>query len=146
MELWEIRPDVVLRATGRDAAETRKGGDAPAQSALHAKTFAFDRATLFVGSLNLSPRSASINTEMGLVLEVPSLTGPAVNALEKSLGPDAYRLEFVPGPGPCKECGSIVWISQENGREVRYTWEPHASLCRRLQVCILSLLPIESQL
>ena len=83
---------------------------------------------------------------MGLVVEVPKLTGPAVDALEKSLAQDAYRLEFVPGPGPCKECGSIVWVSQEDGREVRYTREPHASLCRRLQVSIFSLIPIESQL
>jgi putative cardiolipin synthase len=146
VELWEIKPDVRLQATGRDASATHKDGDSPAQSALHAKTFAFDRDTLFVGSLNLTPRSSSINTEMGLVIEVPKLTAPAVDALERSLVRDAYRLEFVPGPGPCKECGSIVWVSQENGREVRYTHEPHASLCRRLQVCILSLLPIESQL
>jgi len=146
VELWEIKPDVLLRAAGRGAKDTRKDGGPPAQSALHAKIFTFDRNTLFVGSLNLSPRSASINTEMGLVLEVPQLTGPAVNAFEASLAQNAYRLEFVPGPGPCKECGSIVWVSQEDGREVRYTREPHASLCRRLQVAIFSLLPIESQL
>jgi putative cardiolipin synthase len=146
VEMWEIKPDVAMRATAGGAAGAGRSSGKPAQSALHAKTFAFDRSTLFVGSLNLTPRSASLNTEMGLVVEVPTLTGPAVDALEKSLQKDAYHLEFVPGPGPCKECGSIVWVSHENGREVRYTREPHASFCRRLQVFILSLLPIESQL
>jgi putative cardiolipin synthase len=146
VEMWEIKPDVAMRATAGGAAAAEKRGGTPAQSALHAKTFAFDRNTLFVGSLNLTPRSESLNTEMGLVVEVPKLTGPAVDRLEKSLVQNAYHLEFVPGPGPCKECGSIVWVSQENGREVRYTREPHASICRRLQVSILSLFPIESQL
>jgi putative cardiolipin synthase len=145
VEMWEIKPDVVIRATA-GAADAGKSSGKPAQSALHAKTFAFDRSTLFVGSFNLTPRSASLNTEMGLVIEIPQLTGPAVDRLETSLAQNAYRLEFVPGPGPCKECGSIVWVSQENGRAVRYTREPHASLCRRLQVFILSLFPIESQL
>jgi putative cardiolipin synthase len=106
----------------------------------------FDRSTLFVGSLNLDPRSVSLNTEMGVLVEIPNLTGPAVNALENSLAQNAYRLEFVPGPGPCKECGHIVWVSREEGREVRYTREPHASFWRRLQVNVFSLLPLESQL
>jgi putative cardiolipin synthase len=144
VELWEIKPDVRMRATARDAAPREESK--PAQSALHAKTFSFDRSTLFVGSLNLTPRSSSLNTEMGLLVEIPQLTLPALNALEKSLEQNAYRLEFVPGPGPCKECGSIVWVSQEDGREVRYQREPHASFGRRLQVNIFSLLPLESQL
>jgi putative cardiolipin synthase len=146
VELWEIKPDVAMRATASDAAATGKSNGKPAQSALHAKTFAFDRSTLFVGSLNLTPRSESLNTEMGLIVEIPQLTGPAVDSLEKKLAQNAYRLEFVPGPGPCKECGHLVWVSQEDGREMRYTREPRASFCRRLQVCILSLFPIESQL
>jgi putative cardiolipin synthase len=146
VELWEIKPDVQLRATAGDAVTARKKTKKPAESALHAKVFAFDRRTLFVGSLNLTPRSSLLNTEMGLLVETPQLTRPAVESLEKSLVQDAYRLEFVPGPGPCKECGSIVWHSQENGRDVRYTSEPHASFWRRLQVSIFSLLPLESQL
>lgn len=146
VELWEIKPNVEMRATARDTTPQVKDGGKPAQSALHAKTFAFDRSTIFVGSLNLTPRSSTLNTEMGLVIEIPQLTRPAVESLEKSLPQNAYRLEFVPGPGPCKECGSIVWVSQEDGREVRYKREPHASFFRRMQVCILSLLPLESQL
>jgi putative cardiolipin synthase len=146
VELWEIKPDAQLRASARGDKGTRpREGHSPGSS-LHAKSFIFDRQTLFVGSLNLDPRSGTLNTEMGLVMEVPTLAGPVVDTLEASLVQDAYRLEFVPGPGPHMECGNIVWLSQENGREVRYTHEPQASFCRRLRVCLASLLPIESQL
>ena len=101
---------------------------------------------MFIGSLNLDPRSTALNTEMGLIIEIPGLAGPTVDALEAQLPEQAYRLEFVPGPGPCKECGSLVWISRENGREARYTHEPQTSFFRRQMVNLLSLLPIESQL
>ena len=40
-------------------------------SSLHAKTFSVDRSRVFVGSFNLDPRSASLNTEMGFVIESP---------------------------------------------------------------------------
>jgi putative cardiolipin synthase len=144
VEMWEIKPDAQVRATAGD--DDRKRERFSSSSSLHAKAFVYDRQTLFVGSLNLDPRSVSLNTEIGLVVQIPALAAPTVNRLEARLAENAYRLEFVPGPGPCKECGSIVWHSRENGREVVYTREPHASFSRRLLVGLLSLLPIESQL
>ncbi len=146
VEMWEIKPNTQIRATIQEGQVSSKRAGKPSRSALHAKLFIFDHQTLFVGSMNLDPRSAVINTEMGLLIEIPELAGPLADGLEGQLAQQAYRLEFVPGSGPCKECGSIVWISQEDGREVRYTHEPHASLYRRLLVNLLSLLPIESQL
>jgi putative cardiolipin synthase len=146
VEMWEAKPDVRIRGTAQSDKAVRTHQGKPPRSSLHAKSFVFDRQTLFVGSLNLDPHSVTLNTEMGLVIEIPSLAGPTVEALEASLVETAYRLEFVPGPGPCKECGSIVWHSQENGREVRYTSEPRSSFSRRLKVRLLSFLPIESQL
>jgi len=146
VELWEIKPNVQIRASARDDKSARPRDGKPPRSSLHAKSFIFDRQTLFVGSLNLDPRSSVLNTEMGLVMEIPELAGPVQDSFEARLRETAYHLEFMPGPGPCKECGSIIWISQENGREVRYTHEPHASFYRRLLVNFLSLFPIESQL
>jgi putative cardiolipin synthase len=68
------------------------------------------------------------------------------DGLEGQLPLQAYRLEFVPSSGVSKQCGSIVWISRENGKEVRYTHEPETSFFRRMKVNLLSLLPIENQL
>ena len=146
VELWEIKPNARLRAAARDDPAARPRQGKPPRSSLHAKAFIFDRQTLFVGSLNLDPRSAVLNTEMGLVIEIPALAGPVADSLEARLQETAYRLEFVPRSKTSRESGSIVWIGRENGREVRYTHEPHASFYRRLLVNFLSLFPIESQL
>jgi isoamylase len=82
--------------------------------------------------------------ELGVT--IPESAGPLADSLEAQLGQQAYRLKFVPSRGVTKECGSIVWMSEENGRVVCYTHEPKTSFLRRLQVNILSRFPIESQL
>ena len=146
VELWEMKPNVEIRAAERQLAAAPRSKSAASRSALHAKWLSFDQQTLFVGSFNLDPRSAWLNTEMGLIIHIPKMAGTAAAALEEQLPQSAYRLELVPGCGPCKECGHIVWLSQENGREVRYTHEPHATFFQRLIVCVFSFLPIESQL
>ncbi len=142
VELYELKPTIQVRASAQDKSRREHS----AGSGLHAKAFIFDRRVLFVTSFNLDPRSASLNTEMGLLIDMPELAGPFAESLEKTLSADAYRVEFVPGPGPCKECGSLVWITQENGVEARYTNEPESSTGRRMLVNIMSLLPIEDQL
>jgi cardiolipin synthase C len=142
VELYELKPTIQVRA----AAQDKSRRDHSAGSGLHAKAFIFDRTTLFVTSFNLDPRSASLNTEMGLLIEIPELAASFAEALEKNLPETTYRVEFVPGPGPCKECGSLVWIGHENGVGTRYTNEPETTFARRLLVSGLSLLPIEDQL
>ena len=146
VEMWELKPDLEIRGTGAQKESTRKTEGNTPGSGLHAKTFFFDRQSLFVGSLNLDPHSVVLNTEMGLLIEIPQLAGPQAELLEQHLAQNAYRLEFVPGPGPCKECGSIVWHSLEDGNEVLYKHEPHATFSQKVQVFFLSFLPIESQL
>ncbi|MGL5147354.1 MAG: phospholipase D family protein, partial [Plesiomonas shigelloides] len=39
------------------------------RSSLHAKSFLFDKARFFIGSFNFDPRSATLNTEMGGLIE-----------------------------------------------------------------------------
>jgi len=146
VEMWEIKPDVRVRAASQEGRASRKPGGKTSRSALHAKTFFFDHQTFFVGSLNLDPHSMVLNTEMGLVIGIPELAGPTVDSIEAQLPQKAYRLEFIPGPGPCKECGRIRWHSLENGKDVVYKHEPQATFSQRLLVSLLSFLPIESQL
>jgi putative cardiolipin synthase len=146
VEMWEIKPNTQIRATIRTGQVSSKRAAKKSRSSLHAKSFIFDEQTMFVGSFNFDPRSAYLNTEMGLIIEIPNLSGPVAKSLEERLKDGAYRLEFVPSRGNTPECGAVVWISQENGREVRYTHEPETSFFRRMLVNILALLPIESQL
>ena len=42
-------------------------------SSLHTKTFIIDRETVYIGSLNMDPRSFHLNTEMGLLIAAPAL-------------------------------------------------------------------------
>jgi putative cardiolipin synthase len=145
VEMWEMKPDVHIRASAQPQLKLPREEKRP-RSSLHTKAFIFDRQTLFVGSLNLDPRSAWLNTEMGLAIEIPALAGQTADLLEKRLLQNAYRLVFVPGPGKGKTCGHIVWVSQEAGKEVHYTDEPLATFSQRLLVALVQWLPIESQL
>jgi putative cardiolipin synthase len=146
VEMWEMRPDVELRAATERQGKRGSRQQKKSRSSLHMKTLIFDRQILFVGSLNLTPRSATLNTEMGMVIGIPGLAEPVARSFEEELVEKAYRLEFVPGPGPCKECGHIVWHSRENGSEVEYSSEPQATFGKRLAVELFSLFPIESEL
>ena len=47
-----------------------RGGQMPGTT-LHAKVFVVDRERLFVGSFNLDPRSARLNTELGVLIDSP---------------------------------------------------------------------------
>ena len=67
MELYELRPDTDAFRPGWSFLSARW------QAALHAKAMGFDRKAVFIGSLNLDPRSAVINTEAGLYIESPGL-------------------------------------------------------------------------
>ena len=132
VELWEIRDD----PTRRDRERRGLGHSA---SSLHTKAFAVDRRYLFVGSFNFDPRSMNINTEMGIVLDSPSLAAPALDGLFQALPASAYRLRL-------NADGDIEWVAQENNTEVVYRTEPHTSFWRRFSVGFLRLLPIEGQL
>ncbi len=65
IDLFELRP-----APGKppptDAHGTSSG------ESLHAKSMIVDKRTVFVGSMNLDPRSRKLNTEMGVIVDCPS--------------------------------------------------------------------------
>jgi putative cardiolipin synthase len=132
VELWEIRDDPTRR-------DRQRRGLGQSASSLHTKAFAIDRRYLFVGSFNFDPRSVNINTEMGIVVDSPELTAPALGRLFRALPTHAYRLRLDAG-------GDIEWVAQENNSEVVYRTEPHTTFWRRFTVGFLRLLPIEEQL
>lgn len=58
---------------GSATTASKSGQSGSSGSSLHAKTFAVDGTRVFVGSLSFDPRSANLNTELGLVIESPML-------------------------------------------------------------------------
>jgi putative cardiolipin synthase len=143
VEIHELRASAVQKEdrAAKMRSDPAHGVGGSSRAALHAKTLVVDRRTLFVGSMNLDPRSAFINTEIGVILEMPDMARVYAQAIDDELREAAYRLELAPQSG-----GDITWVALEGGREVRYTREPGAGFWRRFAAAFMSLLPIESQL
>ena len=115
--------------------DVRLGSSSSVQ--LHAKTFALDRQRIFVGSFNFDPRSARLNTEMGLVIDSPSLASRLAAAFDQQVPKIAYEVKLT-ADGHCAE-----WIARTPAGEVRYDAEPRTSAARRAWIEFLSILPID---
>jgi putative cardiolipin synthase len=132
VQLYELKPAAIDAEPDRDA---KYGGSSSAS--LHAKTFAVDRERVFVGSFNFDPRSALLNTEMGLVIESPELARRIDEAFEAAVPQVAYEVRLT-------EAGDhIEWIDRSASGEQRYRTEPDAGVLRRTWLWLLSILPIE---
>jgi putative cardiolipin synthase len=107
---------------------------------LHAKTAVFDRTSVFIGSMNLDPRSASKNTELGIIAEAPQLAREVIRVIHISQLQSAYRLRFA-GDGQ-----SLEWLTTDGEREVVLSEEPDVTALTRLQNMLLAPFVPEQQL
>lgn len=124
VELFEARADAVAAA---DKTMT-----------MHTKAMIFDRESVFVGSLNLDPRSIAINSEMGVVVSSPEMTESLSTRLFSNLPQWTYRVTL-------NEQGKLRWHANIDGEEVVGTKEPLASWWRRFSAWFLRIAP-ENQL
>ena len=131
IKLYELKPSV----EDRETRERHKKGSSAAR--LHAKTFQVDDKLIFAGSFNFDPRSALLNTEMGLVIRNPVLAGRLVEAFDTQILPNAYEIRAREGD-PC-----IEWIEHTAAGEVRYDTEPLVGWGRRTWIEFLTLLPLD---
>jgi putative cardiolipin synthase len=99
-----------------------------------------DSRWVFVGSMNLGPRSANLNMEMGVFVESPELAEQLRAQFARTAGPEmSYRVVL-------EEHEGLVCYDRLPGVDRRLEREPDASAGRRLSVTLLRLLPIESLL
>ena len=131
VELYETR-----RQRSENAPKEKAGPFGSSGSSLHAKTFAVDGKRVFVGSFNFDPRSARFNTELGFVIESPSMAQAIARVFDSSVHQRAYELQL-------DENGKLVWLEETASGVRRLTQEPSTSFWQRLWVRFLSLLPIE---
>lgn len=108
-------------------------------ASLHGKVFLADGQRLFIGSFNLDPRSANLNTEMGLVIDSPVLSRELAAQVERDLPEGAYRLSLTAS-------GELQWEERGPAGRVVHAREPEAGLLRRVGAQVLSWLPIEALL
>ncbi len=107
---------------------------------LHAKTAVIDRSLVFIGSMNLDPRSATKNTELGIIAESPQLAKEVLRIVHISKLQSAYRVRFGP------DGSSLEWLTMDDEREVVLSTEPETSLFQRLKHFLLSPFVPENQL
>jgi cardiolipin synthase C len=108
-------------------------------SSLHSKVMVIDSELTWVGSFNIDPRSALINTELAVLVRSPSLAEATARLIEADLAPDrAWRLSLEP---PGARTGRLYWIGERNGAPVRLTGEPGASAGQRFAVGLMHWIP-----
>ncbi|MDB6089472.1 MAG: phospholipase [Gammaproteobacteria bacterium] len=141
VELYEVRSLLGnARGSGQTARLSRYGN-----YALHAKLFVFDRRKVFIGSMNFDQRSKRINTELGLIIDSPELAQQTATRFESMAQPEnSYALALRPGSAGSRP--RLVWDTQEDGKAVEYAREPARSRWQRLEVKLLSLLPLAGEL
>ncbi len=135
VELFEMK-----RRVGSEEGRTQISLTGSSRASLHTKAMIIDQRWVFIGSMNLDPRSAFINTEMGVLIESEALASQLRTQFERATSPElSYHVVLEPHEG-------LVWYDRVNGRERRLEREPDASVGRRLGVTLLRVLPLDSQL
>lgn len=129
IELYEMKPQASPPARRADAGALGSSG-----SSLHAKTFAADGRTVFVGSFNFDPRSVWLNTELGLVIESEAIASELSRLMEENLTRISYRVTL-------DEKGRMRWEDTSSG-EV-HDVDPGSPLGMRAGVWAAGKLPIE---
>ncbi|WP_337918353.1 phospholipase D family protein [Pseudaminobacter soli (ex Zhang et al. 2022)] len=108
-------------------------------ASLHTKAFMVDGQAGFVGSFNFDPRSAALNTEMGILFKQSELISEMYDLFEEETSPQsAYRLGL--------DRDRLVWGGEVDGQPRRFYRDPEAGILRRLLAAVIGLLPIQSQL
>ena len=82
------------RKLTREQREEKKGVGGSSKASLHAKSFIFDRRQIFIGSMNLDPRSQIHNTEIGVVVTSPEIAQEMGEWFDRNVEKIAFRLEL----------------------------------------------------
>jgi putative cardiolipin synthase len=135
VEIWELD-----KVVSRKSRKAKKGDYASSKASLHTKSFVLDRKKVFIGSLNLDPRSFVENTEIGLVVDSEEIGQGMGVWFDQNVPAIAFKLHLRINENAPDQ---IRWTTRTG--EV-YLRDPHTSFFKRLGVSLLRLLPIESQL
>jgi len=129
VEIFEISPSL-------SAKRRRLGVIGKSLSALHMKSAILDHRQVFLGSMNLDPRSVRLNTELGLIIDSPEMAAQLeamsdlASVYQLRLGADGHRIE---------------WIERDGeGHETVHLEEPETSPWLRFKLWLLGpLVPVQ---
>ncbi|SLN33178.1 Major cardiolipin synthase ClsA [Falsiruegeria litorea R37] len=131
VELYELRADS-LQELGLVPAESEIG------VVMHTKLAVIDE-TVFVGSLNLDPRSIKQNTELGLFMASQGFARDILADLDQGLADYTYRIVL---DGDER----VQWRYEQPDMITVKQQEPGVTFWKQLVVGITALLPVEQQL
>lgn len=117
--LYELSPE-------RTSAGKQFGLFGKSLGRLHSKTAAIDGQRIFLGSMNLDPRSATQNTEMGVVMDSAPLAQEMLRVIEISKTRSAYRLRLT------ADGYAVEWLAMDGDAETVLTEEPESTFWQRM--------------
>ena len=132
VKIYEVRPDADVSGSELTAASGAK-------ATLHTKAFIVDRREAFIGSFNFDPRSANINTELGVIIRSPELATLYSDVVNDAVATQTYEVFL-------NEKGKLRWRGFEDGQEVILDKEPQTTWWQRFKAGFMRMLPIRGQL
>ncbi|MCK5902746.1 MAG: phospholipase D family protein [Cocleimonas sp.] len=167
-EFKAVRGSVNLLQQARDLVSP------PAKAGLHAKILSFDKEHLYIGSMNMDPRSIYQNTELGIMISSPEITQSITSWFDKNLDDLAYHVEL--------RNNKVIWIDYSHQQKMKavdnvidwfnrhvkdehdapvgdgffepsqtnfpklLTTEPDTTMNQRAWMNVMAMIPIENQL
>ena len=131
IKIHEVRPDA-------DVAGTEFIDASGARATLHTKAFIVDDKEVFIGSFNFEPRSAELNTELGVLIRDPELALIYSLAIDEALRDQTFEAFL-------NEDGKLRWRGFRDGKEIIYDKEPETTWGQRTKAWFARIIP-KSQL
>ena len=132
VRIFEVRADADVSGSEIVAASGAK-------ATLHTKAFIVDRREVFIGSFNFDPRSANINTELGVIIRSPEMAERFAALIDANLAKQTFEVFL-------NEKGKLRWRGFEDGQEVILEKEPQTTWGQRFSAGFMRILPIRGQL
>ena len=113
---------------------------------LHTKAMVFDREKVFIGTFNLDPRSAELNTEIGVLVECAALAEEVAAFIQNGMEPErSWRVSLCRNENSQARCrpGQLLWLGEFSDPPVIKSKDPQTRAWQRSATRLLQLLPIE---
>jgi putative cardiolipin synthase len=131
VKIYETRPDA-------DVAGTEFIDASGARATLHTKAYIVDDKEVFIGSFNFDPRSAELNTELGVLIRDPELALVYTILVEDALRQQTFEVFL-------NDKGKLRWRGYHDGKETVYDKEPETTWGERTKAWFARIIP-KSQL
>ena len=133
VKVYEVAPSRIQRSRNL-------GSFGQSIGRFHAKAAAIDGELMFIGSLNFDPRSEKHNTELGLLIHSPELTGQLQRLAQLVIDEAAFQVRLAP------DRKGLEWHIRTSEGDQVFTEEPDTSWWRRAVLGVVGPFIPEGQL